>query len=98
MTNLKVYEKQSMLDITVQHSGGIDAIFDLAFKNGLSITDDLSINDTLQKSELVVDSDVVEYYLHKGIISTTAPQEEDLINYPIGGISYMGIETDFKVS
>lgn len=98
MANLKVYERQSVLDVAVQHSGSIESIFDLASLNGLSVTDDLVPNDSLQRSEVTTDADVVFYYSTKGIIPSTAPSADDIAQHPIGGINYMGIQIDFIVS
>ena len=97
MANLKVYERQSMLDVAVQHSGGIESVFDLAFSNGLSITDDINPYDSLLGCESIVDSDIVDYYSNKGIVPFTAPTVDDLTQHPVGGINFMGIEIDFIV-
>lgn len=98
MANLRVYERQSMLDVAVQHLGGVESVFDLALSNGLSITDDLNPNDSLIGCESVASLDIVEYFSNRGVVPFTAPTAYDLEHHPVGGINFMGVESDFIVS
>lgn len=99
MANLKVYERQSMLDVAVQHSGGIESVFDLALMNGLSITADLNPYDTLLECESVVDSDLVDYYSNKGIVPSTAITATDIAQTIADeGVEFWTIGEDFIVS
>jgi hypothetical protein len=99
MANLKVYERQSMLDVAVQHSGGIESVFDFAFNNGLSITDDLNPYDTLLGCNDIVDLDIVYYYSNKGIIPSTALTDTDISQTIANeGIEFWTVGEDFIVS
>ena len=99
MANLKVYERQSMLDVAVQHSGGIESVFDLAFSNGLSITDDINPYDSLLGCESIVDSDIVDYYSNKGIVPATAATLDEIAHTIADeGIEFWAIGDDFIVS
>ena len=97
MANYRVSENQSLLDISVQMSGGIESAFDLALANGLSITDDLAPGQSLTLVA-AVDSDVVNYYLTRSLTPATALTTDDrLIAAELEGISYWAINVDFVV-
>lgn len=53
METLKVKSGQSLLDMAVEHSGGMEGAFPLAEVNGISLTDDLSVGDRLEPSPVV---------------------------------------------
>lgn len=91
-------DRQSLLDIAVQTSGSIEAVIALAYKNGVSITDQLPIGIKLETVG-VVDKTVVERYVVKKIRPATALSNgENVSPETSGGIGYMAVEIDFIVS
>lgn len=98
MADIKVYERQSMLDIAVQYSGGIETVFDLALINELSITDDLSPCVSILGSGSIFDSDIVNYYSNKGIVPSTAPTTSEISQLSEDGIEFWAVEDDLIVS
>ena len=92
-----VNPNQSILDISLQASGGIETLFDTAAANGVGITDDLLAGQVVDIPGTSNDK-VVGYYSVNGIIPATAPTAYELEQHPVGGINYMGIEIDFIVS
>lgn len=88
-------EKQTLFDIAVQYLGKVDAVFTIALLNELSITDVLESGQALviplpEFEEL----ETVEFFKRPWY-----PASGDL-GYPpiLGGIGYMQISTNFKVS
>ena len=95
---VNVLPLQSLLDITIQHTGAVENTFAVAVANGLSLTDDLPAGTEIQLPDNVnKDSDVLNYYSAKRLQPATAvimlPEEERL-----EGIGYWAISVDFKVS
>ena len=95
---VKVLPLQSLLDITIQHTGAVENTFAVAVANGLSLTDDLPAGTEIQLPDNVnKDSDVLNYYSAKRLQPATAvilPPEEERLE----GIGYWAISVDFKVS
>jgi len=97
MANFRLSENQSLLDVAVQTSGTLSAVFELALINGLSVTDDLMPGQSL---ELVDESnaDVVNYYTARNLTPATALTADDkLVAAELEGISYWAINVDFIV-
>ena len=95
---VNVLPLQSLLDITIQHTGAVENTFAVAIANGLSLTDDLPAGTEIKLPDSVnKDSDVLNYYSAKKLQPATAvilPPEEERLE----GIGYWVIQTDFKVS
>lgn len=89
--------RQSLLDIALQTSGNIEAAFDLAADNDISISEPLE-TDAALRSVPVVDQKVVNRYEAVDVRPATELSPEDIEMAPYGGIGYMGIEVDFVVS
>lgn len=68
---VKVLSYQSLIDIAVQTSGSAEAVFELAMKNELSITDELSAGSKIQTVD-VIDIDIAAYYNNKRLTPATA--------------------------
>lgn len=90
--------RQSLADITIEKCGSIEAIFDIADRNGLAITDDPHTGQVVEcgsgnaaKQQLVLR---LESY---GVVPATGIVPTDADNCPYGGIGYMGVEYDFTV-
>lgn len=83
-------EYQTLFDLSLESSGSIEAIFELAQANGFSITDAPDIGTKIKWAD-VVDEAVWRYYLKHHVRSVTGILQQD-------GIDYMGIEFDFIVT
>ncbi len=89
----KAITDQSLFDIAIQTSGSIEAVFNLAIANGLSITDDLVPGQTLVNAP-VVDKGIADYYRVKALTPATALKQGENSE----GIEIWAIERDFIVS
>jgi len=90
----KVLAGQNLSDISIQESGTIENLFEIAKKNGLSITEPLQSGteiDVLQ--DLKKDVKTVNYYTNRGLKPASGSSKimEE-------GIEFWGIEFDFVVS
>lgn len=95
MRNVMVKERQTVFDIAVQEMGAVDAAFDLARLNDLSVSAILKSGQVLKLPNDPADVAVVNEYKIKGWKPATGDLPGDNIQ---GGIGYMGIGIDFKVS
>ena len=86
---VKVKDRQSLLDMAVQTAGSMEAAFGLAAANGVSLTDTLADGQVL---------DTVRRYSVQGIQPATALSEEEMAALAQEGINFMGVEIDFVVS
>ncbi|MXV37668.1 hypothetical protein GO491_03085 [Flavobacteriaceae bacterium Ap0902] len=90
---------QSTLDVMLQHTGSLESIFDVAVVNDLSITDDLVPGQSLEiPTDVVKDSDILNYYTAKQVQPATAINIEFDYTEKLEGISIWAINNDFKVS
>lgn len=89
---LKKY--QTTLDFSTQYFGTAEALFLMANLNGIAITDEPAPGTQLVTE--TVDLKVVTAYRLNGLDITTAINYDPSIIY--GGIGYMQIQNDFKVS
>lgn len=93
-----VHNKQSILDVSIQECGIFESVFAIAKRNGIAITDDLSVGQSLEfASEDIIKKDVVGVFSTQGIKPATAISDRDLALVPWCGINFMSIEIDFKV-
>lgn len=96
MIRVKPSNRQSLLDIALQTSGGIEAAFDLSKENGRSISEPLEAGAELG-TVAAVDKNVLAKYEARGIRPATELSAKEVEAAPYGGIGYMGIEIDFVV-
>jgi len=95
MTTVTVRDGQTLFDIAIQSLGIVDRVFDVAQLNGLGITDDLVSGQILFLPAVAFeDTDTVEYFT-KPWYPMSGDADSDVI---LGGIGYMQIGTNFKVS
>ncbi|GAB6123088.1 hypothetical protein [Dysgonomonas termitidis] len=87
----KALNSQSLPDLSLQESGTLEGVFDLAVANNRSITDALEPGAELATAS-PRDSQVYNYYHVRGLTPATGA-----VDLP-GGIGYMGIGIDFAVS
>ena len=79
MGMITVKDRQTLLDITLQTSGSVEAVMELAKQNGLSITDELSDGQVLEAVE-VKDATVVERYAVEGVCPATEEEKWEIKN------------------
>lgn len=89
-----VEQKQSLVDISIQHCGDVIAVFDLALTNDLSLTEELTAGDELLLTD-PIEKQVVDFFANKNLIPAT---EELVTEQPQQGIGFWRIGIDFKVS
>ncbi len=95
-----VLHSQSLLDLCLQHTGSLEGLFELALENHISITDELSVGQTLEVPDgIATDREILSYYTACGLQPATAFTEEDKqILDRKEGISIWAIHLDFIVS
>lgn len=94
---VKVKDRQSLLDMAVQTAGSMEAAFRLCEANGLGITDTLQDGQVLD-TVAAENADTVRRYSVQGIQPATALSAEEMAALAQEGINFMGIEIDFAVS
>lgn len=68
---LKVKHNQTALDIALQASGTITSITDLLLQNNLSITDYLTVNQSLDFNTAIVNKPILNYYKNRSMHPAT---------------------------
>lgn len=95
MQSVTVRDRQTLFDIAIQCLGIVDRVFDVAQLNGLSITEQLVSGQVLLLPDVDFEQlEVVEFFTHPWY-PACGDDENDL---PFGGIGFMQIGTNFKVS
>lgn len=95
MATIVPADRQSLLDIAVQTSGSVEAAFDIAAANDVSMSEPLA--EAQLETAPVADKMVLERYTARQIRPATELSDEEIEVAPFGGIGYMGIEVDFMV-
>lgn len=91
MTKITIHPGQSLLDISLQHLGGMSLLFRVAQDNGLSITDRLQPGGELILSPEPEAARVVKYIRDKRVMIGTATVPA------LQGIGYWAIGMETKV-
>lgn len=95
--NITAADRQSLFDLSLQVCGSIEAVFELAKVNGMSITDALVPGQVVEyNADSIRDKQVVQHYANNHVIPSTALPEESKIMPE--GVEYWSIELDFKIS
>lgn len=94
MQNITVKDRQTFLDLAMQHSGSAEAAFNMAAQNNMGLTDDL-IAGTLFPSPAVVFPDIVELYFVEHAVPASILLQPYAGNKE--GIDFWIIENDFIV-
>jgi hypothetical protein len=89
---IKVLDGQDLLDIAIQQYGTVEAVFEIAAANGLSITNTPETTATFRIPDAVTNAKVVKYYADNRIVPATG---NSIIE---GGIGWWAIEYEFTVS
>lgn len=90
---LELKKHQSLADYSTQYAGSVEAWFALAQLNGLRITDEVADGTVLAVD--VLNQKTVDYFIQKGVDVVSAKKASEI---KPGGIGYMQIQNDFKVS
>jgi hypothetical protein len=90
---IKVLNQQSLFDIGIQHAGAPEAAFDIALRNGLSMTDELAPGATLDNVD-TANVNIEKYYSNRRLLPATGLSAEGIEE----GIEFWYVEYDFVVS
>lgn len=71
MNNVQVLNRQSLIDIALQETGTIEAAFDIAFANGLSVTDYVPGTVLVIPDNVVINEQILKYYKTNNIQPAT---------------------------
>lgn len=86
------------MDIAIQQTGDVQRLFEIARDNDKSITEDLVIGSALITPPEVVELQaVVAAFATEGHKPACGLTADDLLELK-GGVDYMGIQIDLKVS
>jgi hypothetical protein len=95
MQSVKVKDGQTLFDLSIQCLGIADRVFDIALLNGLSITDRLVSGQEILIPEVAfAELKIVDFFRHPWFPACGDPDDFELL----GGINFMQIGTNFKVS
>lgn len=97
MKTVNVKPHQCLLDIAMQEKGSIAALFDIAGVNARSITDDFVGESIFIPDTPVTDMRTWQELNEEGVIPANGYTPDDIAAVQ-GGIDYMGIQMDFRVS
>ena len=96
-----VQDRQCLADIAIQVCGSLEAVFAIAEKNGLSVTDDLTAGQILEYDPAdVQDKQIVNIYKTERVVpatSATTNEVNDILGFG-EGIGFWAIAYDFVVS
>ena len=97
---ITVLHNQSLLDLSLQHTGTIESIFEFAEANTLNITDDVVAGKILAlPAEAFTNKDILAYYTAKNLQPATAfTKEDEQVFERQEGISIWAINLDFIVT
>lgn len=93
---IEILNRQSMLDVALQTTGSVEAIFDLSEQNDVPVSDEV-VGLSLQAVPPINNIVVKRYAAHE-VTPATDITPQDLKTVPYGGIELMGIEIDFIIS
>lgn len=95
---ITVTSRQNILDVAIEHCGALEAAYELAVANGLSLTEDLVNGRELKETE-ITDSDVTLFYNVNSVKPATGITTDEINNrLGIGeGVEFWRIEYEFEV-
>lgn len=91
-SNTHIRHRQNLLDIAIQTTGGLDALFEIAMDNGISISQQLVPGTELKIKQPATNAVVLNYYNRNKILSATAGSE----NMSQGAFSF-GFTNGFEI-
>lgn len=77
--NTHIRHRQNLLDIAIQTTGGLDALFEIAMDNGISISQQLAPGTELKIKQPAANAVVLNYYNRNKILPATAGSENILL-------------------
>jgi hypothetical protein len=93
-----VYEGQSLFDVSVALYGDASKVMQLAYENNLSVTDKLFAGQQIKPVTDKQNFQVLQVYKQNKTIPATTLGADLLTGILKGGIGYMQIGNNFKVS
>ena len=93
---ITVLNRQSLLDIAIQHTGSVFTAFEIALVNGLSVSDTVEPGAILILPEVERNTEILNYYSAKKIQPATALESLEIIE-ELRGIGWMIVENSFKI-
>ncbi len=97
MMKVKALDRQSLIDVALQTSGGVEAALALSIKHDIPISAPLAPGAELE-TVAVADKLVLSRYEAAGVRPATELSPSEIEAVPYGGIGFMGVEIDFTVS
>lgn len=101
MAKIPIKHKQSVLDLSVQAFGSMDAFMDMAVENDISITENLTPGDELSLPEFSEKkTDIIAFYNKNQIKPSTALLDDSIVTFLEAlnnGIGYWVVENNFVV-
>lgn len=90
---------QNLLDIAIQATGDAGEALALALANGLCLTDDLTVGQTIDVPDgMEGDANTRAYYRAKDLHPATGVTVENESVASFEGIEYWAVEYDFEIS
>ena len=90
-----VYEGQSLYDVAIVSYGNASMAMAIANYNGLSVTATLVAGQQIELPDAAKNVQVMQVYKNTGAIPATSTQKGTIM---YGGIGYMGLGINFKIS
>lgn len=88
---------QALMDLAIQETGSFESVMQMAFINGISITDELELEREYRKTD-VVDERIVAVFAGALKPASNVPVDEEQLPAEPEGIDYWIIENTFIVS
>ncbi|HLO59065.1 MAG TPA: hypothetical protein VK172_14690 [Lentimicrobium sp.] len=100
LKEVKILKGQTLADIAIQETGELAGLFQIAFKNGISLTDDLAAGEVIQVDDLDINISELRKIRLDNVVPATAfgyvvneEGEEPILD----GIGYWSVGMDFIV-
>ena len=71
LKKITITHNQSLFDVAIQETGGIESVFEIALANDLQIAENLTAGNVLKIEEEAVDQLALNYFTSKGIKPAT---------------------------
>lgn len=90
---------QTLLDISIQHTGSVLNAFEISFANGISLSEKIISGTVFTIPESVKeDKEIITFFKSKQLAPASDFNMELIEVKPLGGVGYWGIENEFEVS
>lgn len=94
-----VRQGQNLLDLALQATGDADTALDIALANGLCLSDDLTVGQTVEVSDtLTGNENIRQLYVARAIRPATGITTANTADAPFEGIEFWAIEYDFIIN